>query len=113
MKKFSKLIKINTKGFFLKLFTSVSYSIKIFIYANISFSILYILFPTLSDGIKYNWIEFIIHTFIASLTLSIPQFIKFPTEGILLDVIVLLHVFVAYLFLGILISMVYRKVTRT
>lgn len=110
---FIRDIKIRIKGFFLKLFTSLSYSIRMFLYSNISFATVYISFPTVSDGIKYNWIEFIIHTFIASLTLSIPTFIKFPTKGILLDFIVLAHVFIAYLFLGILISMVYRKVTRT
>jgi len=113
MMRFIRDIKIGTKGFFLKLFTSLSFSIRIFIYSNISFATIYISFPTISDGVKYNWIEFIIHTFISSLTLSIPVFIKFPTKGLLLDFIVLAHVFVAYLFLGILISMIYRKVTRT
>jgi len=97
----------------IRIITSLQYSAKVFLYMNFIIATFYIAFPTSTDGIKYNWVEFIIHTFIASLTLSTPKFIKFPTEGVLLDFIVLFHVLIAYLFLGILISMIYRKATRT
>jgi len=123
-------IKISFKSFFLKLFSSLKFSSVIFISFNFIWSIVYLfclterakdydLFQTiivLFEGTKdYDSFQTIIHTFIASFTLSIPKFVDFPihNQGYWLDLLVLIHVFVAYLFLGILISMVYRKATRS
>jgi len=101
------------KQIIIKITTSIQYSAKIFLYVNLTFATLYIYFATSNEGVKYSWYEFIVHTFIASFTLSTPKFIKFPTEGVWLDLIVLFHTFISYLFLGILVSMIYRKATRT
>lgn len=106
------MVKNILKRTIVKISTLLKTTISAFLYMNMIFSAIYISFPTIPDGIKYNWIEFIIHTFIASLTLSIPEFIKFPTDGVSLDIVVLFHMFFAYLFLGILVSMIYRKLTR-
>ena len=107
-------IKISFKSFFLKLFSSLKFSSIIFISFNFIWSFFY-LFCSTERTKDYDFFQTIIHTFIASFTLSIPKFVDFPihNQGYWLDLLVLIHVFVAYLFLGILISMVYRKVTRS
>jgi hypothetical protein len=108
--------KLSLKSLILNITISIKCSIYTFLLVNYFLGIFYFYLLHDPGTFKYNFLETLIHTFIATLTLSIPVYIKdslFPGSGYGLDFLVLFHMFFAYLYIGILISMIYRKLTRT
>ncbi len=104
------------KAQFLGIFHYFRHAVGYFVVINLAFSFCYFSILSKSPSFCYDRIETLIHTFAATLTMSAPVFIEvneFSSNGYGLDLIVLAHLFLAYLFLGVLISLVYRKLTRT
>ena len=110
--KFINFIVRMFKRFILNMTTSIGFSIVIFLIINVGFTIRYKFINIVKD--EYSTGFMCLHTFIATFTLTIPKFIDDNELGkcLGLDITIFAHMFVAYLFLGILISMLYRKLIR-
>jgi hypothetical protein len=112
-----KALTLIIKTFILKITTSGWWTFLSFGLFNILFSfVFYSELTNISSQYEYDILETIMQTFIASFTLSVPTFIdvKFFHNGCyLVDITVLVYVLLAYLYVGVLISMLYRKITRT
>ena len=108
-----KISQITPKRLILEIFTNLKIGFLAFLVINLSLSFIYRMLNICSYP---DYFMCLIHTFIATITLNTPIFL--PSNNLWVSdtwlvILVLVHMLFAYIFLGILISIIYRKLTRT
>jgi len=106
------------KKFFLNMIIKFKWTCGVFLVFNFIIALVYLClgYGYENQNIVFSFVFTFIHTLIATFTLTIPKFIDETAmlgSNLYLDLLVLGHMIVAYIFVGILVSSIFRWATRS